>query len=87
MGSDPEMRPDYLVTIHKENPVQEDFKDAHFIPIEKAIAIALDDGVVSITKGGNIKIGKITIQRKGGDGGKPSACDLQIKFCPSDYHE
>ncbi len=41
------------------------------------------DGDVEITKKGNIKIGKITVQRKGGDGGKKTAQMLQFKINPS----
>lgn len=39
-------------------------------------------GEVEITKKGNLKIGKVVIQRKGGDGGKESANMLQFKFDP-----
>jgi hypothetical protein len=37
---------------------------------------------VEITKQGSIKIGKITIQRKGGDGGRDTAKMLQFKINP-----
>lgn len=40
------------------------------------------NGEVEITKQGNIKIGKITIQRKGGDGGRKTAQMLQFKINP-----
>ena len=39
-------------------------------------------GKVEITKQGNIKLGKISIQRKGGDGGRPTANMLQFKMNP-----
>lgn len=39
-------------------------------------------GEVEITKKGNLKIGKVVIQRKGGDGGKESANMLQFKINP-----
>ena len=42
------------------------------------------DGPVLITKRGNLKLGKITIQRKGGNGGGKSAQMLQFKFPPMD---
>jgi hypothetical protein len=35
-----------------------------------------------ITKGGNLKIGRITMQRKGGDGGRDTAKMLQFKINP-----
>ncbi len=40
------------------------------------------DGPVRITKQGNLKIGKITMQRKGGDAGRDSAKMLQFKINP-----
>ncbi len=39
-------------------------------------------GEVRITKQGSLKIGKITMQRKGGDGGRLSANMLQFKINP-----
>ena len=41
-------------------------------------------GGVSITPSGNIKIGRITIQRKGGDNGRPTANMLQFKLDPTE---
>ncbi len=41
-------------------------------------------GEVQITKQGNLKIGKITCQRKGGDGGRNTAKMLQFKINPVD---
>ena len=40
------------------------------------------NGDVSITNLGSIKIGNITIQRKGGDGGRKTANMLQFKINP-----
>ena len=40
------------------------------------------DGVVAITSHGNLKIGRITMQRKGGDGGRDTAKMLQFKINP-----
>ncbi|MGL4987332.1 MAG: hypothetical protein ACRC5H_09395 [Treponemataceae bacterium] len=39
---------------------------------------------MEITKQGNIKLGRIGVQRKGGDGGRPSANMLQFKMNPMD---
>lgn len=39
-------------------------------------------GDVEITPKGSLKVGKITMQRKGGDGGRPSANMLQFKINP-----
>ncbi|MBN2016098.1 type II restriction endonuclease [Candidatus Dojkabacteria bacterium] len=40
------------------------------------------NGKVEITKKGSLKIGKITMQRKGGDGGRKTAQMLQFKINP-----
>jgi hypothetical protein len=40
------------------------------------------DGTVEITSHGNLKIGRITVQRKGGDGGRDTARMLQFKINP-----
>lgn len=42
------------------------------------------NGEVRITDKGGIKIGKITMQRKGGDGGRPTANMLQFKINPAE---
>lgn len=41
------------------------------------------DGPVEITRAGNLKIGRITMQRKGGDGGRDTAKMLQFKINPA----
>lgn len=41
------------------------------------------DGKVEITSRGNLKIGRITVQRKGGDGGRETAKMLQFKINPA----
>ena len=40
------------------------------------------DGPVELTKSGNLKIGRITMQRKGGDNGRDTAKMLQFKINP-----
>lgn len=42
------------------------------------------NGNIEITKNGNVRIGKITMQRKGGDNGKKTANMLQFKIDPSE---
>lgn len=44
-------------------------------------------GDVEITSRGNLKLGKITIQRKGGDGGRKTANMLQFKVNPSELFD
>ena len=41
------------------------------------------EGPVTITRAGNLKIGRITMQRKGGDGGRETAKMLQFKVNPA----
>ncbi len=41
------------------------------------------EGPVAITRAGNLKIGRITMQRKGGDGGRETANMLQFKINPA----
>jgi hypothetical protein len=52
-------------------------------PINETINF-FGNGMVSITSRGNISIGKITMQRKGGDGGRDTAKMLQFKINPSE---
>ncbi len=41
------------------------------------------EGKIEITRGGNLKIGRVTMQRKGGDGGRETARMLQFKINPA----
>jgi hypothetical protein len=45
------------------------------------------NGLVEMTERGNFKIGKITIQRKGGDGGRNTANMLQFKLNPAELFD
>lgn len=45
------------------------------------------NGEIAITKKGNFKIGRITMQRKGGDGGRETAKMLQFKVNPAELFE
>jgi len=42
------------------------------------------NGNIEITARGNFKIGRITMQRKGGDGGRETAKMLQFKINPAE---
>jgi hypothetical protein len=56
----------------------------------KPINIVLNyfgNGDVVITKKGNFRIGKITMQRKGGDGGRKTANMLQFKINPAELFD
>lgn len=52
--------------------------------INEVINYYFDDGIVKITPKGSLKIGKITIQRKGGDNGRDTANMLQFKIDPTE---
>ncbi len=45
------------------------------------------NGKIEITDRGNFKIGKITMQRKGGDGGRDTAKMLQFKINPAELFD
>lgn len=45
------------------------------------------NGDINITNRGNFKIGKITMQRKGGDGGRDTAKMLQFKINPAELFD
>ncbi|MCB0512172.1 MAG: hypothetical protein KDC60_04050 [Bacteroidetes bacterium] len=45
------------------------------------------NGNVEITRQGNFKIGRITMQRKGGDKGSSTAKMLQFKINPAELFE
>jgi hypothetical protein len=44
-------------------------------------------GNVLITKQGNLRVGRITVQRKGGDGGRKTAQMLQFKINPAELFD
>jgi R.HinP1I restriction endonuclease len=52
-----------------------------FRPAADAVRF-FSEGPVEITRAGNLKIGRITMQRKGGDGGRETAKMLQFKINP-----
>ena len=54
--------------------------------INKAMSI-FGEGDVKISPRGSIAIGKITLQRKGGDGGRETGKMLQFKIKPCDLFE
>ena len=45
------------------------------------------NGDIEITNRGNFKIGRITMQRKGGDGGRDTAKMLQFKINPAELFD
>lgn len=73
---------DWYITIHNKK----DGIEWGVMPINKALN-KFGQGQVSITPRGNLKIGNITMQRKGGDAGKSSANMLQFKIDPLELME
>lgn len=55
--------------------------------INEVINHYFDGGKVEISPRGSIKLGKVTIQRKGGDGGRPTANMLQFKIDPTELFD
>ncbi len=58
--------------------------------ILKPINVCLNyfgNGTIEITKQGNFKIGRITMQRKGGDNGRDTAKMLQFKINPAELFD
>lgn len=53
------------------------------VKIDNAISY-FAEGKVEITRSGNLKIGRVSMQRKGGDGGRPTANQLQFKLNPAE---
>ena len=58
-------------------------KPRWIIRTEADTAKFFGDGKVEFTRNGNLKIGRITMQRKGGDGGRETAKMLQFKINPA----
>ena len=56
----------------------------HLHPMQEVVDFYTGNAEVSITKGGNLNIGKITLQRKGGTG---NPFDMQFKFRPLTFLE
>lgn len=67
---------------------QKILKDARWIlkPINYVINY-YGNGEIHVTNRGNIKIGNITMQRKGGDGGRSTANMLQFKINPAELFD
>ena len=67
-----------LVICRKDNLIESVLK-----PMNEVLNF-YSQGHVEITKQGNLKIGRIGVQRKGGDAGRPTANMLQFKMNPLD---
>ena len=74
-----EPKADYMLVVKKNGS---GIEESTITKIENVISHY--DGSVEITKRGNLKLGKITVQRKGGNGGSITAQMLQFKFSPKE---
>lgn len=71
---------EWLLVLHQTNQTERWFFES-INPIMNYYS----NGGVNITANGNLKIGKISIQRKGGDAGAKTAQMLQFKIDPLEY--
>lgn len=64
-------------------------RDARWVlkNINEVISYYFSTGTVSLSPRGSIKLGRITIQRKGGDGGRETANMLQFKIDPTELFD
>tara|TARA_Y100000590_G_scaffold450464_1_gene590181 strand:+ start:975 stop:1742 length:768 start_codon:yes stop_codon:yes gene_type:complete len=60
--------------------------DSKIVTMDEAIKY-YSEGEMTITKNGNIDIGRIHLQRKGGDNGRKTAQMLQFKFSPNEIFD
>jgi hypothetical protein len=72
----------WLMVAQKESVINR----VKLVKIEDAISY-FSEGKVEITSRGNLKIGRITMQRKGGDGGRDTAKQLQFKMNPAELFD
>ena len=80
LKGDREPYADFILVVEKSQ--QNDIKRTNIVPIDQVLDHYT--GQVEITKRGSLKIGKITVQRKGGNGGGLGAQMLQFKLSPSE---
>ena len=73
---------EWIMVTHKPTDDETDKPKWIIRSIEEAISF-YSEGPVELTKAGNLKIGRITMQRKGGDNGRETASMLQFKMNPT----
>jgi len=78
----------FLVTVRDQDEGDDEPHPKRSILVSTAAAAAFfGEGDVAITPAGSLRIGRITMQRKGGDNGRKSAQMLQFKIDPTDLFE
>jgi len=78
---DGELKPEWFLLVHKI----ESAPKVYLFDINKYINFFIgdsDESTAIITKKGCFRLGRVTIQRKGGDGGRKSATMLKFKLDP-----
>jgi hypothetical protein len=80
VGTNPGEVPTWMLFTY----IGDDGYSHHIHPMEEVVDFYTGNGDVSITRGGNLNIGRITLQRKGGTG---SPFDMQFKFRPLTFLE
>lgn len=85
VGETNQFTPSWLLVIQNTDSTISSLEESKFkiISIFEAINLFIGDGEVSFSAQGNLKLGNVTMQRKGGDGGKKSANMLQFKINPN----
>ena len=80
---------DWMMVIHRPQSVTRNVSEGEggdkskWVIRSSADAIQFySDGPVELTRAGNLKLGRITMQRKGGDNGRDTAKMLQFKINP-----
>lgn len=94
LAGDGEHAANWMMVIHRPNSVTRSVSEGEvgakpkWVIRSSAEAIEFySDGPVELTRSGNLKIGRITMQRKGGDNGRDTAKMLQFKINPVQLFE
>lgn len=91
LAGDGEHAAEWMMVIHRPNSPTRSVSEGESKAIDQSkwvIRSSADaikfysEGPVELTKAGNLKIGRITMQRKGGDNGRETAKMLQFKINP-----
>lgn len=94
LAGDGEHAANWMMVIHRPSSVTRSVSEGEATEKAKWVIRAstdvvkfYSDGPVELTRSGNLKIGRITMQRKGGDNGRDTAKMLQFKINPVQLFE
>lgn len=83
-GDNPEYAPNYFLVVQDTSESGDvESSKCVIMPMEEALKKFYNGEAVALTSEGNLKIGHVSMQRKGGDSGRPSANMLQFKINPA----